>query len=46
MARTRNRTAYTDSFAHPSEKEFAQILDFYGLDWVYENRSFPLRWKD
>jgi hypoxanthine phosphoribosyltransferase len=32
-------------FAHPSEKEFAQILDFYGLKWDYEPRSFPLRWE-
>jgi hypoxanthine phosphoribosyltransferase len=31
-------------FAHPSEREFAQILDFYGLRWAYEPRSFPLRW--
>lgn len=31
-------------FAHPSEKEFAQILEFYGLRWEYEPRSFPLRW--
>ena len=33
------------SFAHPSEREFAQILDFYGVKWVYEPRSFPLRWE-
>ena len=32
-------------FAHPSEQEFAQILDFYGLKWDYEPRSFPLRWE-
>ena len=32
-------------FAHPSEQEFAQILDFYGLSWVYEPHSFPLRWE-
>ena len=32
------------SFAHPSEREFAQILDFYGVRWLYEPRSFPLRW--
>ena len=32
-------------FAHPSEKEFAQILDFYGVRWAYEPRSFPLRWE-
>ena len=40
-------TAASDSppkFAHPSEKEFAQILDFYGLRWSYEPYSFPLRW--
>ena len=34
------------AFAHPSEREFAQILDFYGLRWAYEPRSFPLRWED
>ena len=33
-------------FAHTSEREFAQILDFYGLKWEYEPRSFPLRWED
>ena len=32
-------------FVHPSEAEFARILDFYGLKWVYEPRSFPLRWS-
>ena len=32
------------AFAHPSEQEFAQILDFYGLRWEYEPRSFPLTW--
>ena len=31
-------------FAHPSETEFARILDFYGVKWSYEPRSFPLRW--
>jgi len=31
-------------FAHASEREFAQILDFYGLRWQYEPMSFPLRW--
>ncbi len=35
----------TNSFAHPSELEFAQILDFYGLKWQYEPRSFPLRFE-
>jgi hypoxanthine phosphoribosyltransferase len=31
-------------FAHNAEYEFARILDFYGIDWQYEPRSFPLRW--
>ena len=31
-------------FAHPSEAEFAKILDFYGVRWEYEPRSFALRW--
>ena len=37
--------AETPNFAHPSEGEFAQILDFYGLRWVYEPRSFTLGWE-
>lgn len=32
-------------FAHESEAEFARILDFYGISWLYEPRSFPLRWE-
>jgi hypoxanthine phosphoribosyltransferase len=31
-------------FAHPAEYEFARILDFYGIEWRYEPRSFPLRY--
>ncbi|CAA9299337.1 MAG: Hypoxanthine-guanine phosphoribosyltransferase [uncultured Chloroflexi bacterium] len=31
------------AFAHPSEAEFARVLDFYQLQWQYEPRSFPLR---
>ena len=31
------------AFAHPSEAEFASILDFYQLAWEYEPRTFPLR---
>jgi len=30
-------------FAHESEAEFARILDFYGISWLYEPSSFPLR---
>ncbi|MCL5951493.1 MAG: hypothetical protein M1132_07200 [Chloroflexi bacterium] len=32
-------------FAHSSEEEFARILDYYGIEWMYEPRSFPLRWN-
>lgn len=32
-------------FAHQSEEEFAQMLDFYGIPWVYEPRSFPIGYK-
>ena len=32
------------AFAHPSEEDFARILDFYNMEWVYEPRSFPLKW--
>jgi len=32
-------------FAHPSEEEFAKLLDFYRIEWLYEPRSFPLRWE-
>ena len=29
-------------FQHPSEREFAQLLDFYGISWEYEPRTFTL----
>ncbi len=31
------------AFAHPSERDFARVLDFYGVDWRYEPRTFVLR---
>jgi hypothetical protein len=33
-------------FAHKSEKEFARILDFYRIKWLYEPATFPLEWED
>jgi len=30
-------------FAHPSELVFARLLDFYGIRWQYEPRTFPLQ---
>ena len=32
------------AFMHPSEKEFADLLDYYQINYLYEPRSFPLRW--
>jgi cytidylate kinase len=31
-------------FKHPSEEEFARILDMYDLEWEYEPRTFPIEW--
>ncbi|HYK89664.1 MAG TPA: cytidylate kinase family protein [Acidobacteriota bacterium] len=33
-------------FAHPSELVFARLLDFYGIRWEYEPRTFPLKYDD
>lgn len=30
------------AFAHPTEEEFARVLDYYGIHWEYEPRTFPL----
>lgn len=32
-------------FGHPSEEMFANLLDFYRIQWQYEPRSFPLQWN-
>ena len=29
---------------HPSEREFADLLDYYHITYLYEPRSFPLKW--
>jgi len=33
-------------FAHPSEAEFAGILDFYDIRWQYEPKTFPIQWDE
>lgn len=30
------------AFAHNSERQFAKLLDFYGIEWQYEPRTFVL----
>jgi len=32
-------------FAHASEAELARILDYYGVRWEYEPRTFPIMWS-
>jgi len=39
-------TAPSPPFYHPVEAEFAGILDFYGIPWEYEPRTFILRRDD
>jgi len=31
-------------FAHNSERQFAKLLDFYGVAWQYEPTTFTLEW--
>jgi len=41
-----NTTTTPPKFSHPTEQAFAKILDFYGIQWQYEPRTFPLAWDD
>ena len=31
-------------FAHASERQFSQLLEFYGIEWSYEPTSFDIEW--
>jgi len=33
-------------FAHDSERNFAAVLDFYGIEWQYEPTEFILAWDE
>ena len=39
-----NSQSSSPSFVNASEAEFARILDYYRIKWVYEPKSFPLLW--
>ncbi len=41
-----NNQSETPQFVHPIEEEFARILDYYGIAWQYEPRTFALQWDD
>jgi len=32
------------AFAHDSERQFAMLLDFYEIEWVYEPTTFAISW--
>ena len=33
-------------FHHESEAEFARLLTYYGIEWLYEPHQFPLQWRE
>jgi cytidylate kinase len=41
----KDAVGYVPKFVHPSEEEFAKLLDFYQIRWLYEPKSFPLEWN-
>jgi len=34
------------TFAHESESALAKLFDFYGIEWQYEPRMFPIVWNE
>lgn len=42
----RRRVRKSRDFAHPSEGEFARLLDFYQIRYEYEPKTFPLEWDE
>lgn len=34
------------AFQHASERQFARLLDHYGVAWAYEPHEFPIQWDD
>ena len=34
----------TAAFAHDSERQFAKLLDFYRIEWLYEPTTFDIDW--
>ena len=45
MSKT-NTPETTTIFSHPTEQAFTKVLDFYGIQWIYEPRTFPIAWDD
>jgi hypothetical protein len=45
LSNSKRKNQHPD-FAHPTEETFARILDYYGIQWEYEPRTFPLEWDE
>ncbi|HZD56624.1 MAG TPA: hypothetical protein VE136_07880 [Anaerolineales bacterium] len=45
MSNSKKKNQHT-GFAHPTEETFARILDYYGIRWEYEPRTFALEWDE
>jgi hypoxanthine phosphoribosyltransferase len=43
---TNESTSKRPEFSHPSEAEFADLLDYYGVRWEYEPHTFILEEDD
>jgi hypothetical protein len=46
MIKEENQRPLKPVFAHPIEESFTRILNYYGIEWNYEPRAFPLEWDD
>jgi hypoxanthine phosphoribosyltransferase len=44
MIKEQSQPALKPVFAHPIEASFTTILNYYGIEWKYEPRAFPLQW--
>jgi bifunctional protein TilS/HprT len=42
--RSARKGSRAPTFAHESEAQFAELLDFYGVRWEYEPVEFVLEW--
>ncbi|MCR4689581.1 MAG: cytidylate kinase family protein [Saccharofermentans sp.] len=44
QGKTFDHQTKTAVFKNETEKEFAGILDMYGIEWLYEPKTFPVKW--
>jgi hypothetical protein len=46
MIKEEKQSSLIPVFSHPIEESFTTILNYYGIEWEYEPRAFPLQWDD